>query len=51
MITLIIEQIKKTDDFTSVEKEIIDFINKQTNIVINLSLEEFSKKCFVSQAH
>ena len=47
---MIIEQIKKTDDFTSVEKEIIDFINKQTNIVINLSLEEFSKKCFVSQA-
>lgn len=44
-----IEQFKN-NNFTNAENEIIAFIMKYPNIVVDLSLEELAKSCFVSQA-
>lgn len=47
---MILEQIFGKKKLTESEKQIIDFIEANPRIVINLSLEEFSEKCYVSQA-
>lgn len=47
---MIIEQLFGKKKLTDSEKQIIDFIESNPRIVINLSLEELSEKCYVSQA-
>ena len=45
-----IEQLFGKKKLTESEKQIIDFIESNPRLVINLSLEELSEKCYVSQA-
>lgn len=45
-----IEQLFGKKKLTESEKQIIDFIDSNPRLVINLSLEELSEKCYVSQA-
>lgn len=40
----------KTDDLTKVEQQVSKFIKNYPRLVINMSLEELSQQCFVSQA-
>lgn len=47
---MIIDQLFGKKKLTSSEKQIAAFIESNPRIVINLSLEELSEKCFVSQA-
>ena len=47
---MILEQIFGKKKFTDSEKQIADFIEANPRVVINLSLDEFSAKCYVSQA-
>lgn len=47
---MIIEQLFANPKLTESEKQIADFIEQNPRIVINLSLEELSEKCFISQA-
>jgi DNA-binding MurR/RpiR family transcriptional regulator len=47
---MIVEQLFGKKKLTESEKQIIDFIESNPRIVVNLSLEELSEKCFVSQA-
>lgn len=47
---MIIEQLFGKKKLTESEKQIVDFIESNPRIVINLSLEELSEKCYVSQA-
>lgn len=45
-----IEQLFGKKKLTSSEKQIIEFIDSNPRLVISLSLEELSEKCYVSQA-
>ena len=45
-----IEQLFGVKKLTESEKQIVDFIDSNPRLVINLSLEELSDKCYVSQA-
>lgn len=45
-----IEQLFGKKKLTDSEKQIVDFIERNPRLVINLSLEELSEKCYVSQA-
>ena len=45
-----IEQLFGRKKLTESEKQIIDFIDSNPRLVISLSLEELSEKCYVSQA-
>lgn len=45
-----IEQLFGKKKLTESEKQIVSFIESNPRIVINLSLEELSEKCYVSQA-
>ena len=47
---MIIEQLFGKKKLTESEKQIINFIESNPRLVINLSLEELSQKCYVSQA-
>ncbi len=47
---MIIEQLFGKKKLTDSEKQIADFIENNPRIVVNLSLEELSEKCYVSQA-
>lgn len=47
---MILEQFVERKDFTSTEKQIVEFIQKYPRVVINLSLEELAAECFVSTA-
>lgn len=47
---MIIEQLFGKRKLTDSEKQIVHFIEDNPRIVINLSLEELSDKCYVSQA-
>lgn len=47
---MIIDQLFGSVKLTSTEKQIADFINANPRIVINLSLDELSEQCYVSQA-
>ena len=47
---MIVEQFLDESRFTSAEKQVIDFIQKVPNVIINLSLEELCAECHVSQA-
>ena len=47
---MILEQLFGKKKLTDSEKQITDFIESNPRIVINLTLEEFSEKCYVSQA-
>lgn len=47
---MLIEQLFGVKKLTESEKQIADFIENNPRIVVNLSLEELSEKCFVSQA-
>lgn len=47
---MIMEQIFGKKKLTDSEKQIVDFIENNPRIVVNLSLEELSEKCYVSQA-
>lgn len=47
---MIIEQFENNENLTNSEKQIIDFIEKKPREVVDLSLEELSQKCYVSQA-
>lgn len=47
---MIIEQLFGKKKFTESEQQIVSFIESNPRIVINLSLEELSEKCYVSQA-
>lgn len=47
---MIIEQLFNNDKLTSSEQIIAKFIEKNPRIIINLSLEELSEQCYVSQA-
>lgn len=47
---MIIEKLFGRKKLTGSEKQIAEFIEENPRIVINLSLEELSEKCFVSQA-
>lgn len=47
---MVIEQLFGKKKLTDSEQRIADFIENNPRIVVNLSLEEFSEKCFVSQA-
>jgi len=47
---MIIEQLFGRVKLTSTEKQIADFIEANPRIVINLSLDELSEQCYVSQA-
>jgi len=48
--SMIMEQLSDTKRFTTTEQQIIDFIHKHPHVVVNLSLQELSQECFVSQA-
>lgn len=50
MIILIIEQLTNHDKLTNSEQAIVEFIQRDPRIVVNLSLEELSQHCYVSQA-
>lgn len=47
---MLIEQLFGKKKLTDSEKQIVDFIEANPRIVINLSLEELSEQCYVSQA-
>lgn len=47
---MIIEQFLDTGRFTPAEQQIIDFINNHPRVVVNLSLQDLSQECYVSQA-
>ncbi len=47
---MIIEQLADAKRFTASEQQLIDFITKFPRVVVNLSLQELSQECFVSQA-
>lgn len=47
---MIFEQFVERGDFTSAEKQIVEFVQKYPRVVINLSLEELAAECFVSTA-
>ena len=47
---MIIEQLFGKKKLTESEQQIVSFIESNPRIVINLSLEELSEKCYVSQA-
>ena len=47
---MIIEQIFGKKKLTDSEKQIAAFIEQNPRHVVNLSLEEFSDQCYVSQA-
>ena len=47
---MLVEQLIGNTSLTESEKQIAKFIEKYPRVVINLSLEELSQECFVSQA-
>lgn len=47
---MIIEQLVGNKKLTKIEEQVIQFIQDYPRAVINLSLEQLSKQCFVSQA-
>lgn len=47
---MIIEQLFGKKKLTESEQQIVSFIESNPRIVVNLSLEELSEKCYVSQA-
>lgn len=47
---MVIQQLFGNVKLTSTEKQIADFIEANPRVVINLSLDELSEQCFVSQA-
>lgn len=47
---MIIEQLFGQVKLTSTERQIADFIESNPRVVINLSLDELSEQCYVSQA-
>lgn len=47
---MILEQLFGKKKFTPSEQQIVDFIEENPRIVVNLSLEELSDQCYVSQA-
>lgn len=47
---MIIEQLFGKKKLTESENQIVSFIEGNPRIIINLSLEELSEKCYVSQA-
>lgn len=47
---MLIEQFTEDRKYTAAEKQIIAFIQAYPRVVINLSLEDLARECFVSQA-
>lgn len=47
---MIIEQLFGNMKFTGMERQIAEFIDKNPRLIVNLSLEDFSRLCYVSQA-
>lgn len=47
---MIIEQLFERIKLTATEQQIADFIEANPRVVINLSLDELSEQCYVSQA-
>ena len=47
---MLVEKFHDKENFTSSEQKVIEFIEKHPHIVVNLSLEELSTQCYVSQA-
>lgn len=50
MIIIIIEHLKETTRLTSSEQVLAEFILEYPRLVVNISLDELSNQCHVSQA-